>query len=410
MFCWGNTALLDVPEGEFVPGSLVAHVGGQSMCGLRPDGTVECWGRRLDQVQLPPDGLSLRSFVLGYSHGCGYDADTDDLVCWGTEYGLWDRDHRFEGNRSTMPPDEEFSHVAAGPDTTCGLRASDGAVMCWGSIIVGEGRADSTSRFQGVGVGIYAACGVTVDGTVECWREPYFDSPPQVTAPAAVEAPDGVAFADIDFGEVYGCGLVEDTGHAACWGRELAAGTLSPPEDSVYTQVVVAHSQACGLLANTNEAECWGGGSPAEPGPFTDLAAGIDLICGLRDTGEVVCWGDDVEVPEGVLFSDVTAGQDAACGIRRDDGLVECWGREGYWSFAPDDVVFEEIAISTSHGCGLLPDSHEARCWGRAGDLYVDAPEGIAFQDIDVGWMVSCGIRADDGVEMCWGLIERNMR
>ena len=65
---------------------------------------------------------------------------------------------------------------------------------------------------------------------------------------------------------------------------------------------------------------------------WTDLAIGLEHSCGLREDGEVWCWGDDPDIPDGrrvaeegefrALAGSTTHG---TCGVT-DEDTVECWG------------------------------------------------------------------------------------
>lgn len=60
-----------------------------------------------------------------------------------------------------------------------------------------------------------------------------------------------------------------------------------------YSQVAVSPKHACALKGG--EPVCWGdnsfGQTDSVPGPYTTIQAGWRATCGLRATGEVICWG-----------------------------------------------------------------------------------------------------------------------
>lgn len=71
------------------------------------------------------------------------------------------------------------------------------------------------------------------------------------------------------------------------------------------------------------------------------MSAGHEHACGLRENGEVECWGtnhafafrDGISViidtgqanPPAGRFTAVDAGHSHTCGLR-EDGAIECWG------------------------------------------------------------------------------------
>ncbi|NLN62390.1 MAG: hypothetical protein GX146_05870, partial [Myxococcales bacterium] len=57
------------------------------------------------------------------NHTCGIRADDGLVMCWGeNEYGQTD-----------PPEDVAFSALRVGGEYTCGLRASDSIEVCWGT-------------------------------------------------------------------------------------------------------------------------------------------------------------------------------------------------------------------------------------------------------------------------------------
>ena len=81
---------------------------------------------------------------------------------------------------------------------------------------------------------------------------------------------------------------------------------------------------------------CWGvheyGQADAPSGAFRTVSAGGDHTCALRESGELVCWGQYGEfnlataVPPG-LYRAVSAGEEETCALT-GTGIVECWGEE----------------------------------------------------------------------------------
>ena len=55
--------------------------GGTHTCGLRNDGSVECWGQDNYGQSTPPSG-TFESVSAGYLHTCGV-TDIGGTECWG---------------------------------------------------------------------------------------------------------------------------------------------------------------------------------------------------------------------------------------------------------------------------------------------------------------------------------------
>ena len=99
-------------------------------CGVRRDGSVECWGSDLSGQATPPSG-EFASVSGGGGHTCGVRRD-GSAECWGD-------DEDFDGNEigQATPPSGEFASVSAGWTHTCGLRL-DGSVECWAPTSMGN--------------------------------------------------------------------------------------------------------------------------------------------------------------------------------------------------------------------------------------------------------------------------------
>lgn len=92
----------------------------QYVCGLRPNGTIECWGG-------------------------------------GNEYG------------QVEAPIDKFTSVSAGAVHTCGLRR-DGTARCWGFVGSQLGEIGALEGvFTSVSAGGWHSCGLRSGGSVECW-------------------------------------------------------------------------------------------------------------------------------------------------------------------------------------------------------------------------------------------------
>ncbi|HEY2409477.1 MAG TPA: hypothetical protein VGI10_25900 [Polyangiaceae bacterium] len=121
--CWGDNLVneLAAPAGTFTK---IESGGSLTTCGLRSDGTLECWG---DQDFSPPPLPGVFSdFAVSTNFGCGIDAATGIVVCWGQQSGY-----------ATNPPLDPFREISLGDAHGCGVRADDG-VECWGDDLGGR--------------------------------------------------------------------------------------------------------------------------------------------------------------------------------------------------------------------------------------------------------------------------------
>jgi alpha-tubulin suppressor-like RCC1 family protein len=143
------------------------------------------------------------------------------------------------------------------------------------------------------------------------------------------------------------------------------------------------------------------GQANAPPGKFSAISAGANNTCGLRDTGEIDCWGlndyGQTAAPAG-FFTDVSVGADLSCGLR-STGAVECWGRNDFGQASPpSEVMFQVLAVASTYACGIDTERH-AHCWGQmqAGAVPTDRFTRLVARD----WL-ACGI-TEAGQIRCWG-------
>ena len=106
-------------------------------CGLKVDGSIECWGENLvdDQLtNLPASSDTFRTFSVGWNHACAI-RDNGTLACWGSNL-----------NGQADAPVGTYVQVAAGNTFSCAIR-SDGVRVCWGDD--GQGQAPQLALSPG---------------------------------------------------------------------------------------------------------------------------------------------------------------------------------------------------------------------------------------------------------------------
>ncbi|MGE4649584.1 MAG: thrombospondin type 3 repeat-containing protein, partial [Myxococcota bacterium] len=135
-------------------------------CGIRFDGSIECWGDTSLGASAPPlagSSGSGRRFVQvssGAFHNCARRAN-GAVECWG------------EGDAGqTSAPSGAFVHLASGATHSCGLRP-DSRVECWGDdgsgVPAPDGRFYDLSAGGDYGNGQGFTCGVRSNGAGHCW-------------------------------------------------------------------------------------------------------------------------------------------------------------------------------------------------------------------------------------------------
>lgn len=264
--CWGsnlrgqigNTS--NIPQGAPVP----VHIDQQftsvasgwlHTCASTAAGEVYCWGSNgqgqagggggdVLAPRLVPTDVELGRLTAGGFHTCGLDA-TGAAYCWGSntlgQLGTGATDD--SSTPTAVVNGHRFSQLSAGYTHTCGLRVSDGRVMCWGSALHGEIGTAGTAptgiagamwpqriavdqEFIDVEAGYYATCASTVAGVIWCWGRGddgqlgyggYWDQPyPQRVRNADAPAQSGVL--KVTVGQTHSCG-VNRYNVAICWGN-----------------------------------------------------------------------------------------------------------------------------------------------------------------------------------------------
>jgi alpha-tubulin suppressor-like RCC1 family protein len=174
---------------------------------------------------------------------------------------------------------------------------------------------------------------------------------------------------------------------------------------------------------------------------WTQLTAGDTHACGLREGGQLLCWGNgdkrqrgpngaSTNVPEvvdlGAAVLEVAAGAEYTCAVR-NDGAVWCWGfgvsgqlgrTLGATTGAPASInatgPFAHVRTGATTTC-LLDDAGLARCFGTGTDgQRLDGttisvvnppapdPDGVRWQALSLGTVYGCGLD-DEGALLCAG-------
>ncbi len=297
---------MPVPAGPFT--ALAA--GG--LCGIRPDGKLDCWGTTEVNQNYDVLGAQLDSettyetVAIGHGYWCGITAGGRLDCAGGTNWGAFPADPQW--GDAHPPPPGLFTAVAVGIERACAIHLSGGRIACWGpsadndkhtpptgastTISIGETRRQTVQYYPEY---YQHTCAVRVDGEAVCWGDN--DSGQTRVPPARLSA---APYVDIAAGGEHTCAL-RATGNVLCWGDNRYGQTEAPT--GTHTAITAGAYHTCALTADS-EAVCWGNGvaesyidPPADtanteppPGPFTAIDAGAYHTCALRPDGEVACW------------------------------------------------------------------------------------------------------------------------
>ena len=146
-----------------------------------------------------------------------------------------------------------WAFVAAQFVSTCAIRATTGATVCWGE----DHGTIPAGPFVAVTKGDKNNCGLLVDGTVQCWGWSSIANPPNKYRMVA-----------IDYGSPAGaCGILADY-TLKCWG---AAASYTLPSGQFFF-LTSCGSAYCGVTFNQTIA-CWGN----TPAFISAAAAGVTV-------------------------------------------------------------------------------------------------------------------------------------
>jgi len=335
-------------------------------CALVSTGAAWCWGINT-AGQLGIDTTTPRSAVpvavsggrffstirSSLTHNCGVTGP-GAAYCWGDNAAgeLGDGTMALSFLPVPVSGGFQFTALAVGVQLTCGVSSTP---YCWGSNAngaIGNGSDTNSAVPTAVSGGLvltviatsgYHVCGLTAAGAAYCWGDNSYGAlgdGSQVASRVPVSVTGGHAFTAVVTGDQHTCGLTA-SGTAYCWGDNTfgqlgcsivtcGLGSSSPflvSGNLLFTQLAAGDWHTCGLTSS-GTAYCWGDnsygqlGDPAvgwwfaEPTPvygnlaFTALAAGGEHTCGLRQQGDVYCWGwnDSGQLGRGT-FGSLTSNQ-----------------------------------------------------------------------------------------------------
>ena len=433
VLCWGrliNSEITENEDGQISPVPIVSPLqasmgvgsvieiaaGGTHVCALETDGTITCTGVNMFgqigngefsqsfdfEFSNVPDIDDATDISLGYDHTCALH-ESGEISCWGrNNYGQLGTGEENVGNHSAVPQrvlgiTDAIAVEAGALTTSCALHET-GEVSCWGQSDRGElgTNVDPSNDHSAVPVKI---AGIT----------------------------DAIA---VTAGLYHVCALHE-SGEVSCWGAGFF-GQLGTDEivDDGYSAAPVKASGISDAVA---------------------LSAGFNHNCALHQTGEVTCWGSNINgqlgngeplrstssptpvtvaSPTSVsdISYDIAAGVSHSCTLK--EGKVLCWGSNLHGqlgngessatahSSTPVEAqgITDAVAVGAGweHTCAVHATG-EVSCWGddTSGELGNGATansEPLPVKvvglddavDVTAGHWHTCALRSSGEVS-CWG-------
>src|SRR3989339_606052 len=189
------------------------------------------------------------SISSGRDHTCGIRVNDSRVLCWGRgDWGnLGDGSNATHnvGNPNVTTDVSAYTSISAGYEHTCGIRANDSRVLCWGIGNDGQLGDNSTSAHE-------------------------VENPNLTT--------DSSAYISVSTGQYHTCGIRANDTRVLCW-RESANGRLGDGQNGVnvlnpnvttdtsaYTSLSAGYYHTCGIRSNDSRVMCWGQGDSGQLG------------------------------------------------------------------------------------------------------------------------------------------------
>ena len=370
-----------------------------------------------ERVQAPRQQtyvLRQLSVTTGYNYACWLRDGDNGLVC--ESHNPVVKDY-FDGDPSfeTVPPTSPQTAVDMGEIHGCSIQASDDHITCWGSDRddVVSGHPADLGPVTAVAAGLFHSCAMRqTDGSIRCWGD---NSVGQTDIPSDL-GPTVPAVA-VSAGRGHTCGIRKDDDRVVCWGMNYSK-QLDVPANLQAKGLGVGERHSCAVRKVEGTVVCWGRNTegqsdvPANLGPVLSVSGGEFHTCALRSDYTIRCWGSDAygqisTVPAGA-FVDVNAGSLYSCG-RRPSGTVECWWKKESQSPAMSTIDLSSGTQTEGMACGIRKADGELQCWGYLGPFLRSGtkldPRWVlarTFKAVSASQHLMCAIKTDDTVT-CWG-------
>src|SRR3989339_575262 len=389
------------------------------------------------------------SISVGRTHTCGIRANDSRVLCWGDSANGKLGDGQEIINRTSPYPTTDLSayiSISAGQTHTCGIRANDSRVLCWGNGDYGQlgdsstawhnvsnpNLTTDTSAYTRIDSGSYHTCSIRAnDSRVLCWGDGGYGKlgdgeSTEKTNPTLTT--DTSAYSSISTGSSHTCGIRTNDSRVLCWGYSAygrlgdgqnGGNVLNPnltTDTSAYKKGFSSGNETLvSILGNAfiNNYENWSLGCRAYDFISYSSWMNSSVITGLKTTMISVKINSTTNES-----TDNINGYCKATDADSDDLAYQYQWYNGSTVFI-NGTLFKEGTISggSLHTCGIRANDSRVLCWGNGnygqlGDGSTSAhnnsnpnvtTDSSAYTSISAGWRQTCGIRTNDSMVLCWG-------
>ncbi|MEL6338659.1 MAG: hypothetical protein AAFQ65_02000 [Myxococcota bacterium] len=367
---------------------------GRHICAIwESNGETECWGDNARGQAHAPD-LEMTRLWAGWRASCGARADNGQLICWGYD----------ESGLVSNVPNVVPSDVAIGPTTACLIEADTQYVQCWGEDDHGQASPEPRLTLLDIDVGSDYACGIrSDDGSIVCWGNVPFDSVPTGVF-------DEVALPSHPWEQA--CALSRSDGFPVCWGDEQSTVVEDPAR--VHSLQIVNLGTVCGISDEQGGLLCWPSPFPHSPFRYEQFPgvavesfeASSAATCIIeKGTGRPHCgdppsleraWLPGHSLRDGGHLA-ITGSDNNMC-LQFADESWHCY-RGAYGP--PSNVAFRYVSSARYHGCGIEAETGYVRCWGDR-EEHIAVPTDKRFVKVATSANGTCVVDESQTVS-CFG-------
>ncbi|KAM5559816.1 serine/threonine-protein kinase-like protein CCR1 [Rosa sericea] len=276
--CWGKNSSESTPSSASLPTSpsftdipaMAALSGGEGfLCGILSNTSqAYCWSSIAPGIDLVPPTFKTTSYshiAAGKSHVCAIrgsyysDHDLGTVDCWEIyETG----NSTLSSKQSTLFSNQSISNlvfkkVVSGEGFSCG-GIREGGLICWGPNSTNLGVSGVVDNFTALASGKASLCGISeVTGEVQCWGD----------SDLSAGHPNDTQYVALASGARHFCGIREDNHGVECWG---IFNSSLVPKGPGFVAIASSDFTTCGIREDDLLLECWAANATSSQKPEYD--------------------------------------------------------------------------------------------------------------------------------------------